>query len=164
MRSISRGGALSPIRYICPRSPTGRGKGLKIPSVWVRIPLWVPFILRASVAVARRSLKPLWLGSNPRPSAIKTHTAIYLRNNLLNCTYLKSASSLFIWVGGVHGWRAGLKNRERWFDSTSAHHMGIGLWELSGKQGPPKLGSIPSVSTITKDSYSNFFSWIKPLI
>ena len=24
-----------------------------------------------SVAVARRSLKPLWLGSNPRPSAMK---------------------------------------------------------------------------------------------
>ena len=26
--------------------------------------------------------------------------------------------------------------------------MGIGLWELSGKQGPPKIGSIPIVSTI----------------
>ena len=25
--------------------------------------------------------------------------------------------------------------------------MGIGLWELSGKQGPPKIGSIPIVST-----------------
>lgn len=28
----------------------------------------------------------------------------------------------FIWVSGVHGWRAGLKNRERWFDSTLSHH------------------------------------------
>ena len=25
--------------------------------------------------------------------------------------------------------------------------MGIGLWELSRKQGPPKIGSIPIVST-----------------
>ena len=25
-------------------------------------------------------------------------------------------------VGGVHGWRAGLKIRERWFDSNPAHH------------------------------------------
>ena len=27
----------------------------------------------------------------------------------------------YIWKVGVHGWRAGLKNRERWFDSTPSH-------------------------------------------
>ena len=27
----------------------------------------------------------------------------------------------FIWDGDVHGWRAGLKNRKRWFDSTPSH-------------------------------------------
>ena len=36
----------------------------------------------------------------------------------------------------------------RGFESPWRHHyMGIGLWELSGKQGPPKIGSIPIVST-----------------
>ena len=36
----------------------------------------------------------------------------------------------------------------RGFKSPFRHHyMGIGLWELSGKQGPPKIGSIPIVST-----------------
>ena len=29
---------------------------------------------------------------------------------------------IFIWGGGVQGWRAGLKNRERPFDSDPSHH------------------------------------------
>ena len=36
---------------------------------------------------------------------------------------LGSSKKNHIWVGGVHGWRAGLKIRERWFDSNPAHHI-----------------------------------------
>ena len=39
----------------------------------------------------------------------------------------------FIWVGGVHGWRAGLKNRERWFDYTPTHQLPKGNREVSRK-------------------------------
>ena len=70
-------------------TPTGRESGLKIHPVWVRIPLPLPFILRASVAVARQSLKLLWLGSNPRPSAIKTHTATFFKEQSFKLSHLK---------------------------------------------------------------------------
>ena len=35
----------------------------------------------------------------------------------------------------------------RRFKSCHPDHMGIGLWELSGRERPPKIGSIPIVST-----------------
>ena len=52
--------------------------------------------------------------------------------NICIAMFVKRNSVLFLmkhsfykWVGGVHGWRAGLKNRERWFDSTPSHHTPI---------------------------------------
>ena len=75
-------------------------RGLKILPVWVRIPLSLPRILRASVAVARRSLKPLWLGSNPRPSAMKDAYSNLFKDHSVIMTHLKEASSLF-WSDSV---------------------------------------------------------------
>ena len=89
-----RGGALSPIRLLWGYIPTGRESGLKIHPVWVRIPLPLPFILRASVAVARRSLKSLWLGSNPRPSAKSDAYSNLFKDHSVKMTHLKTASSL----------------------------------------------------------------------
>ena len=71
------------------RSPTGRDRGLKILPVWVRIPSELPRILRVSVAVARRSLKPLWLGSNPRPSAIIDAYSNLFKDHSVKMTHLK---------------------------------------------------------------------------
>lgn len=86
-------------------------------------------------------------GSNPpcatilygeiKPNKLKTHTAIFsfkkifsslvehlsVKQNVVgsNPTIFSFASC--IWAGDIRGRCAGLKIRERWFDSTPAHHL-----------------------------------------
>ena len=69
------------------------------------------------------------------PFVLDTYSNFSLRKNLAHLVeqlsvkqcVVGSSPTIFsfvssIWDGGVHGWRAGLKNRERWFDSTPSHH------------------------------------------
>ena len=68
----------------------------------------------------RGSLKPQVVGSYPTSPATDAHSKLFKEQSvkLLSLYCVQN----FIWVGDVHGWRAGLKNRKRWFDSTLTHH------------------------------------------
>lgn len=56
-----------------------------------------------------------------------------------------------IWDGGVHGWRAGLKNRERWFDSTPSHQRECMTlsWLAPGSRSNSRIGDY-TIKTLSK--------------
>lgn len=57
-------------------------------------------------------------------------------------TFCKTNNVSCIWDGGVHGWRAGLKNRERWFDSTPSHQRECMMlsWLAPGSRSNSRIG------------------------
>lgn len=71
----------------------------------------------------------------------KLHT-VFL-GDIFNTHKIKNAHLFgrFIWTDGVHGWRIGLKNQRRPFDSGSVHQTRIFNMSCSPHQDNKKIHS-----------------------